>query len=141
MKINCHCHIFSLDCVPQEFRNRFILDVKNPVHRLIHRFLKIILPDGSSLETWIDLCTLPISEIAHRLVREMDEAGLDMCTSLMMDMEFCKGFGGRVKSFEEQTAETVEAVDEINRDYCRPRMLPFIAADPRRKDVVCTGER
>jgi len=29
MKINCHCHIFSLDCVLLEFRKRFVLDVKN----------------------------------------------------------------------------------------------------------------
>ncbi len=136
MKINCHCHIFSLDYVPEEFRNRSILDVKNPVHRFIHRFLKIILPDGSNLETWIDFAGLSISEIAHRLVREMDAAGIDMCTPLMMDMEFCKGFGGGVKSFEAQMVETVEAVESVNRRYGRPRMLPFIAADPRRKDIV-----
>jgi len=136
MKINCHCHIFSLDCVPEEFKRRFILDVRNPLHRLIHRILKTILPDGSILETWIDLCTLSISEIAQRLVREMDDAGIEVCTPLMMDMEFCEGFGGGVKSFEEQVAETVEAVDDINRSYGRTRMLPFIAADPRRKNVA-----
>jgi hypothetical protein len=136
MKINCHCHIFSLDGVPEEFRKRFILDVKNPLHRLIHRFLKSILPDGSILETWIDLCTLSISEIARKLVREMDDAGIEVCTPLMMDMEFCEGFGGGVKSFEEQMTETAEAVDEINRGYGRTRMLPFIAVDPRRKNMA-----
>jgi len=136
MKINCHCHIFSLDCVPLEFRKRFALDVKNPIHRFIHRLLRIILPDDSNLEAWIDLLDLSISEIAHRLVQEMDEAGIDISTPLMMDMEFCKGFGGGTKSFQDQAAETIEAVEEINREYGRTRLYPFIAADPNREDVV-----
>lgn len=33
-------------------------------------------------------------------------------------------------------AETVEAVESVNERYGRTRMMPFIAADPRRKDVV-----
>ena len=115
MKINCHCHIFSLDCVPEEFRTRFILDVRNPLHRYIHRLLRLILPDESNLETWIDFARLSISEIAWRLVQEMDAAGVEMCTPLMMDMKFCQGFGGEVKSFEDQMAETLEAAEDVNR--------------------------
>jgi len=136
MIINCHCHIFSLDYVPKEFRNRFLLDTRNPRHRLIHRLLRIILPNGSKLETFVDFADLTISEIADRLVQEMDEAGIEICTPLMMDMEFCQAFGGGVKSFEAHVRETIEAVKAVNRRYSRTRMLPFIAADPRRKDVV-----
>jgi len=54
----------------------------------------------------------------------------------MMDMEFCEPFGGGVKCFEDQISETIEAVEAMNRKSGRPRMLPFIAADPRRKDVA-----
>ncbi len=36
MKINCHCHIFSLDFIPLEFRKRFVLNVKDPRHRFVH---------------------------------------------------------------------------------------------------------
>ncbi|MBW1928867.1 MAG: amidohydrolase family protein [Deltaproteobacteria bacterium] len=79
---------------------------------------------------------LSISEIAHRLVQEMDEAGIDISTPLMMDMEFCKGFGGGTKSFQDQTTETIEAVESVNREYGRTRLYPFIAADPNREDVV-----
>ncbi|MBW1732670.1 MAG: amidohydrolase family protein [Deltaproteobacteria bacterium] len=137
MKINCHCHIFSLDCVPLEFRKRFVLDVKNSVHRFIHRLLRIILPNDSNLQAWIDLLDLSISEIAHRLVQEMDEAGMDISTPLMMDMEFCKGFGGgATKSFQVQANETIEAVESVNRKYGRTRLYPFIAADPNREGVV-----
>jgi len=136
MKINCHCHIFSLDYVPKEFRNRFMLDSGNPLHRFIHRLLKIILPNGSKLETFFDFALLTISEIADRLVQEMDEAGIEICTPLMMDMEFCQAFGGGVKSFEAQVGETIEAVEAVNKTHGRTRMLSFIAADPRRKDVV-----
>lgn len=92
MKVNCHCHIFSLDCLPLESRQRFVLDVKNPIHRLVHRLLRIILPDDSNLQAWIDLLDLSISGIAHRLVQEMDEVGIGISTPLMMDMEFCKRF-------------------------------------------------
>jgi len=136
MKINCHCHIFSLEYVPEQFKKRFGLDLQSPLHRLIYRLVRMIIPDKSSLETWIDIAELSISDIANRLVQEMDEAGIDICTPLMMDMEFCKGFGGGVRRFEDQITETIEAVENINSQYGRPRMLPFIAADPRRKDVV-----
>ena len=136
MKINCHCHIFSLDCVPLEFRRRFFLDLKNPVHRFVHRLLKTILPQDSNLEDWLELVEMTISEIAQKLVHEMDEAGIDICTPLMMDMEFCKEFGGGTKGFQDQITETLTAVEEINSKYNRIRMLPFIAVDPNRKNIL-----
>jgi predicted TIM-barrel fold metal-dependent hydrolase len=136
MKINCHCHIFSLDCVPLEFRQRFFLDVKNPGHRLIHRLLRRILPDDSRLEDWLDFIDMPISAITQKLVDEMDEAGIDICTPLMMDMAYCKKFGGGTKSFEDQMTQTLAAVEAINEKYNRIRMLPFIAADPNREGIV-----
>ena len=135
MRINCHCHIFSLDCVPLEFRKRFLLDVKNPVHRFAHWLLGKILPEDSKLEDWLEFVDMPISEIAQKLVNEMDEADIDICTPLMMDMENCKEFAGSTKSFKDQMAETAAAVEAVNKKYNRTRMLPFIAADPNRADV------
>jgi hypothetical protein len=88
VKINCHCHIFSLDCVPLEFRKRFFLDLKNPLHRFVHHLIRGFLPRDSRLEDWLALLDMPISEIAQNLVDEMDEAGIDICTPLMMDMEY-----------------------------------------------------
>ena len=102
MKINCHCHIFSLDCVPLEFRERFGLNVKNPMHRIVHRLLKGILPDDSKIEEFLGFMDLSISEIAQKLVDEMDEAGIDTCTPLMMDMAYCERYGGGTKGFEDQ---------------------------------------
>ena len=136
MNINCHCHIFSLDCVPMAFRKRFLLDVKNPMHRFIHRLLRIVLPNDGKLEDWLEFVDMSIFEIAQKLVKEMDEAGIDICTPLMMDMAHCKKFGGEIKRFEDQMEETIAAVRSINEEYNRIRMLPFIAADPERKDVV-----
>ena len=136
MKINCHCHIFSLDCVPLEFRRRFLLDMKDPLYRVIHQLLRRILPDDSKLEDWFDFIDMSISEIAEKLVDEMDEAGIDICTPLMMDMAYCKKFGGGTKSFEDQITETVDAVEAINKKYNRIRMLPFIAADPNREGII-----
>ena len=83
MKINCHCHIFSLDCVPLEFRKRFFLDVRSPVHRFVHWLLRRILPEDSKLEDWLEFVDMPISEIAQRLVNEMDEAEIDIYTPLI----------------------------------------------------------
>lgn len=136
MKINCHCHIFSLDCVPLEFRRRFLLDLKNPIHSLVHGLIRKILPDNSMLDDWFELVEMSIFEIAHRLAEEMDEAGIEISTPLMMDMAFCKEFGGGTKDFEDQMAETLAAVEAINRKYNRIRMLPFVAADPNRENVV-----
>ncbi|NVL89596.1 MAG: amidohydrolase family protein [Desulfobacterales bacterium] len=136
MKINCHCHIFSPDCVPLEFRKRFFLDVKNPIDRLFHRLLRRILPEDSKLENLLDIIDMPISEIAQKLVDEMDEAGIDICTPLMMDMEYCEKFGGATKSFNDQIIETMATVEAINKKYNRIRMLPFIAVDPRREGMV-----
>lgn len=136
MKINCHCHIFSLDCVPLEFRKRFLLDLGNPVHSLVHRLIKRLLPDDSMLEDWLQLAEMSIFEIAHRLAEEMDEAGIEISTPLMMDMAYCKEFGGGTKAFEDQIEETLAATEAINRKYNRVRMLPFIAADPNRQNVV-----
>lgn len=136
MKIDCHCHIFSLDCVPLEFRQRFFLDLKNPLHRFVHRLVRGILPEDSILEGWLGLVDLPISQIAEKLVEEMDEAGIDICTPLMMDMAYCKRFGGGTKTYQEQIMQTASAVEAINRKYDRIRMLPFIAADPNREGVV-----
>lgn len=102
------------------------------------------MPDDSNtpqfrrtgLQAWIEFLDLSISDIADRLVQEMDEAGIDISTPLMMDMEFCKGFGGGTKSFEDQMRETVGAVRKINERYGRIRLYPFIAADPNRKGIV-----
>jgi len=135
MNINCHTHIFSLDCVPREFRDRFYLDIKNPLHRFVHKLLRKILPDDSKLEDWLKFIDLSIYEIAQKLVIEMDEAGIDICTPLMMDMTYCKEFGGGTKPFEDQIAETVDAAQAINKKYNRIRMLPFIAADPNRENI------
>jgi predicted TIM-barrel fold metal-dependent hydrolase len=65
----------------------------------------------------------------------MDEAGVEICTPLMMDMEYNPVFGGGTKDFQDQLSETIEAVKLINNQYARIRMLPFIAADPRRPDI------
>ncbi len=136
MKINCHCHIFSLDCVPLDFRQSFFLDVKNPAHRTAHRLVRRMLPEHSSLEDWLEFIDIPISEVAQRLVAEMDQAGIDICTPLMMDMAYCKKYGGGTKPYEDQIEETAAAAEAINKKYNRTRMLPFIAADPHREDVV-----
>ena len=136
MRINCHCHIFSLDCVPLEFRHRFLLDPRTPWQRVIHRIVRWLVPQDSMLGDWLEFVDLSIAEIARRLVDEMDEAGIELCTPLMMDMAYCEGFGGATKSFEEQRAETEAAATAINAAAGRPRMLPFIAADPRRPNVL-----
>ena len=71
MKINCHCHIFSLDCVPEEFKDRFCLNVKNPIHLFVHRLLRWLLPDDCNLDDWLKFIPLSILQIAQRLVDEM----------------------------------------------------------------------
>ena len=136
MKINCHCHIFSLDCVPLAFRQRFLLDVRNPFHKLMRRLVDHVLPQDSKVEEWLGMADLSIREIADTLVVEMDEAGIDLCTPLMMDMAYCKAFGGNLKPFEEQLAETIAAVTAVNDRYQKSRMWPFVAADPHRENVV-----
>ena len=88
------------------------------------------------MERWIQMVDLSIREIAEKLVLEMDEADIDLCTPLMMDMAYCRAFGGALKPFEEQMSETVAAVTAINDRYHRPRMWPFVAADPHRENVV-----
>lgn len=136
MIINCHCHIFSIEDVPADFRERFFLDRKSREHRFINRYVRSALPGNSKLKGWWELSELPTGEIARRLVAEMDEAGVDLCTPLMMDMAFCSGYGGEVRPFEEQIAATREAVMSINAEHSNPRMLAFVAADPRRENVV-----
>jgi predicted TIM-barrel fold metal-dependent hydrolase len=136
MKVDCHCHIFSLDCVPMEFRKRFCLNLKNPVHKFILWLVRRLLPKEAKLGEWLDLAELSIAEMAQKLVQEMDEAGIDMCIPLMMDMKYCSGFGGEVKRFEDQITETAAAVTAINNEYGRTRMLPFVAADPRRENFL-----
>lgn len=136
MIINCHCHIFSLDCVPKAFRERFLLLEGNPAHRLIRKVLSLLLRVDSKMEDYLEFIGLSIEEIAQKLAREMDDAGVEICTPLMMDMEYCKKYGGGTKSFEDQIEETASAVKAINEKYKRTRMLPFIAADPNRPNVV-----
>ncbi|NQT50952.1 hypothetical protein HQ576_02815, partial [bacterium] len=136
MKFNCHCHIFGLDCVPEEFRQRFFLDPRNVLHRLMHWLVRRLVPSGAGLRDWLEFLDLSIEQIARRLVAEMDAAGIDVATPLMMDMAYCSGFGGAAKSFEEQMAETAAAVQAINAECGRARLLPFVAADPRRDGVV-----
>ena len=106
MKINCHCHIFSLDCVPEEFKDRFFLNTSNPIHRMTHKLLRWLLPDDCRIEDWMDFIDLSIPEIAQRLVKEMDEAGIELSTPLMMDMGYCSAFQGVKKSYEHQVGET-----------------------------------
>lgn len=136
MKINCHCHIFSLDCVPKEFRKRFFLDLGNPFHKFMHKIVRSLLPADSKMEDFLGFMDLSIFDIAEKLAAEMDEAGVELCTPLMMDMDYCKKYGGGTKCFEAQLAETASAVGTINKKFNRTRMLPFIAADPHRPNVA-----
>jgi predicted TIM-barrel fold metal-dependent hydrolase len=106
------------------------------MHRFVQQLVRRILPEDSKLEDCLDLFDRSILEIAQRLVSEMDEAGIDVCSPLMMDMAYCKKYGGGTKRFEDQMRETAAAVDAINKKYDRLRMLPFIAADPNREGVV-----
>lgn len=136
MRINCHCHIFSLHYVPGDFRRRFLLERQSHGHAALDWLANRLLPPDGRLKTWWEFSEMSIGQIARRLVAEMDEAGIDLCTPLMMDMAFCEGYSGEVGDFEDQIAETVEAVSDVEKRSGRPRMLPFIAADPRRENVV-----
>jgi predicted TIM-barrel fold metal-dependent hydrolase len=137
MKINAHCHIFSLDCVPEGFRERFSLDFDNPLDRVFFWIVTTLLPNNSKPDEMLELVDLTILEIALRLIREMDEAGIEVCTPLMMDMENCTRFeAGEIKDFNEQLEETEFAAKTINEKYQRRRVLPFIAVDPRRANIL-----
>jgi predicted TIM-barrel fold metal-dependent hydrolase len=136
MRINCHCHIFSLDCVPLDFKERFGLNLRNPLHWSVHWAVKRVLPKESIVRQYLEFADQSIGEIADRLVQEMDEAEIEIATPLMMDMEFCPEFRGVSKSFEDQLKETCAAAENVKRRCGRPRLLPFVAADPRREGIV-----
>ena len=142
MKINSHCHIFSLDCVPEEFRDRFALNLDKLSDRATFWLVKTVLPDGSRPDDMLELADLPILDIALKLAREMDEAGIELCTPLMMDMEYCSSFeAGNIKAFEQQLKETEFAAQTVNKQYERQRLLPFIAVDPRRDGILDVVKR
>ena len=134
--INCHCHVFSVDCVPGAFRERFAIDLRLRRNRLLHRFLNALLQNRTRLTEWLDFVSLSIAEITDRLVAEMDEAGIELAVPLMMDMAYTERFGGDIKPYEEQIAETLAAVAAVHRRYGRTRLLPFVAVDPRRPGGV-----
>lgn len=90
---------------------------------------------GVRLETWLDFTQLTTAQIADLLVSEMDEAGIDLALPLMVDMEYSSAYPGGVKPYEEQIAETLAAIKQVNQRYPHPRLLPFIGADPRRPGV------
>ncbi|MFW6457460.1 MAG: amidohydrolase family protein, partial [Planctomycetota bacterium] len=136
MIINCHCHIFCLEDVPRDFRERFFLDRQSRRHRVVDRQLRRALPQDNKVREWWELADLSTETIAQRLVEEMDEAGVDMATPLMMDMAFCSGYTGEVRPYEDQITATCEAVRDANDTSSCNRLLPFIAADPRRDNVV-----
>ncbi len=136
MIINSHCHIFDLSCVPAEFKERFVLDLKNPVHKFVHWLLRRFLPSESGPAHYFGIARKSIMEIAQKLAQEMDAAGTDLCTPLMIDMEYNSAFGGGTKDYQMQIEETATACEAINTQYGTTRMLPFIAADPRRPNVT-----
>ncbi|HNV69362.1 MAG TPA: amidohydrolase family protein [Candidatus Ozemobacteraceae bacterium] len=136
MKINCHCHIFSLDCVPLGFRREFALDLQHPGHRLLHSTLHKLLKDQFKLDTWLKFAEFSIGEIADRLIDEMDEAGIEAATPLSVDLEFCEKYGGTTKSFLQQIDETLAAVQATTERCGRQRLFPFIGADPRREGIA-----
>jgi len=137
MRINCHCHIFSLDCVPLGFRQRFVLDMQNYRQKLLHRVVKAILMPGVRFETWLGFAHLDIAQIAQRLVSEMDTAGMDIATPLMVDMAYDSAYEQiSVRDWNEQIGETLAAVAAVNAAAGRERLKPFIGADPRRPGVT-----
>jgi len=136
MKINCHCHIFSPDCVPLDLRSLFLGNVSNPTHNLVHKLLRKIIPSDTHYGRCLELIDMSIHEIAEKFVLEMDKAGIDIATPLMMDMDYCRRFKGGNMKYEDQIVQTVSAADSINERYGRTRLLPFISADPRRPGVA-----
>jgi predicted TIM-barrel fold metal-dependent hydrolase len=136
MIINCHCHIFDLSCVPPKFKERFGINLKNPVHKTVFWLLRRFLPSDCAPAHFLGIAEKSILEIAQKLVQEMDAAGYELCTPLMMDMEYNSAFGGGTKAYQQQIEETAAACEAINAHNGRVRMLPFIAADPRRPNVT-----
>jgi predicted TIM-barrel fold metal-dependent hydrolase len=136
MRVNCHCHIFSADCVPLDFRNRFLLNLDKPGAARVHRLLRRILPANSRANEFLGFVHLSIREIAEKLVAEMDRADIDVATPLMMDMQYCAGFGGACLPYESQIEQTAAAAKAVNERYGRVRLMPFVAADPRRPNML-----
>ncbi|MFZ2959214.1 MAG: amidohydrolase family protein [Candidatus Ozemobacteraceae bacterium] len=136
LRINCHCHIFDLNSIPLAFREKFVINLQNPSQEWLHRGIRSLLMQGTRLEAWLGFTRLSMLEIAELLVREMDEAGIDVALPLMVDMEYSSAYPGGVKPFEEQIRETLAVVSTINSRFSHPRLLPFIGADPRRPNVV-----
>ena len=139
--INCHCHIFSLDCVPTGYRQKLLLDLQHPVHGVLYRLAKWLVrrfvPSGTPAFDFLDLAQMPIPDIALKLAEEMDEAGVSACTPLMMDMKYWELGGGDVRlAFEEQVEQTEEAVRKVHDQFPHLRMYPFLAFDPRRPGIV-----
>ena len=135
MKTNCHCHIFSLDCVPLGFRREFALDLQHPGHRLLHSSLHWLLHDQFKLDTWLKFTEFSIAEITERLISEMDEAGIEAATPLAVDLEFCEKYEGATRPYLKQLEETLAAVETSTARSGRRRLFPFIGADPRRPGV------
>lgn len=125
-----------MDDVPRDFRERFFLARENRQHQIINQQLRRTLPGDNKIREWWELSELDTHAIAWKLVDEMDEAGVDTATPLMMDMAFCSGYTGNVRPYDEQIEHTLDAVRDINNQHGRTRLLPFIAADPRRENVA-----
>ncbi len=136
MKItNCHIHIFNSDYIPNNFVPVVGGLVKYKPFRLPLRFILKALNPFSSRDKperfarFMKVSYKESQESIYKIIRGYYPPGTRFIV-LAMDMQFMKA--GKInKSWDQQNKELAELAVKYS-----PEIIPFLAADPRRENLV-----
>lgn len=134
--INVHCHILNFQFV-QDSMIRILSKIPERLadqdwFAAVAGYLTATMPgrDYDRLKEMLKIYGMPIDQVARRYLNsEMKEAGIDVCTPLLMDVETCfqrPDLRGNVP-YPDQ-------IDLISAEAARYpwRIFPFVMFDPRR---------
>lgn len=131
-RFDIHCHIFSLDIVPDSYFERYDME-RDEVDELANLFNKISPHDENALlHRYADFLHTGVRKKSRDIANEMFLVNTnDMCfTPLMVDLEY--GLKGKiVQTFQTQIDEMLAVKAEFS-----DQIFPFFAVDPRRKGIV-----
>ena len=88
--INTHCHLLNLDFIPKDSVKQLSYVSKKSFKSWVDKigFLAKLNPGASYryLKDSIKTYKLPIQEVTKKYIKELDEAEINICVPLMMDL-------------------------------------------------------
>jgi predicted TIM-barrel fold metal-dependent hydrolase len=136
--INCHCHLLNFKCIPDKM-TKLLAHIPEAIadddwFSVAAGMLFALLPGSKHdrIRRFLKIFNSPFPVLTRQYITEMEGAGIDCCTPLMMDLSQASPGAADDNHPYEKQIELVSAAA-----LAHPwKIFPFVMFDPRREDAA-----